>query len=173
MVAGALVLVALARAGDFEVPVADSGNPMFTRGDEFPGAEGSAEVVAEGETSFLKIDYDFSGGGQYVSAGLPVAPPPGRYTSLSFVVKGDSERLLGLRLIDQSGECFQFRCPYDQAGEEQKFEVEINDSKAPHWGGDGNGVLDLPLKDIWFVVNDDKNADSKGSVFFGRIKLAE
>ena len=39
-----------------------------SNGSEYPGAKGSISAVAEGDQKMLRLDYEFSGGGNYVAA---------------------------------------------------------------------------------------------------------
>src|ERR1051325_5083289 len=69
----------------------------FYPGYEFPGAKGNRRVETVDGKKALIISYDFTKGGQYVMAGMPVEIPQGS-KSIHFEIKADKELKIMIRL---------------------------------------------------------------------------
>ncbi len=73
-------------------------------------------------------------------------------TRFSITMKGDkSSNLYAVKLIDKNGETFQFRCGTLTWDNLQTVSIRYHPdhkSSNSHWGGDKNGILDLPIREI-------------------------
>ncbi|MBN2713746.1 MAG: hypothetical protein JXR97_15110, partial [Planctomycetes bacterium] len=78
----------------------------FGNGPEFPGAKGGLEVddsVPPQRKPAIRLDGDFTGGGNYVQTGLSF--PPNDIESLSFWLKAPKgKNHITMRLIDGTGQ---------------------------------------------------------------------
>ena len=131
----------------------------FNRGDEFPGAQGSAELDKDQKhagSASLRITGDFSKGGNYVGVDKTLSSPD--IGALSFWVRSDGPSRLTLRLVNGTGQCHQInRVPLANTSAWQKVALDI----APrigeeHWGGANDGQWHPPAKLI--AINLDKGA---------------
>lgn len=128
----------------------DSHAPAFWNGGEFPGAKGSAEVVLDE----LRLHYDFSGGGRYVSARFVLTDRPNA-KKISFECNMPYSTEMTLRIIDSGGQTFQHHFSGSTDGEWDEFSL-VTEGIGAHWGGANDGVLRLPL------VEFDVLAENKG-----------
>jgi len=113
-----------------------------TRGEEFPGAVGDFSW----KKGSVNIEYDFTQGGEYVSA-MFEAPETTDITGLGIKVSGVKDDFVSIRLIDKNDEVYSYKV--STTGKDQKIillKEEINN--LPHWLGDKNNIFDFPIKRI-------------------------
>jgi hypothetical protein len=122
----------------------------FDPGAEFPGATGSLTHDAESGHSAageLALNFDFTGGGNYVSAStaLPTEPP---VSGVRLWLRKPDANLMFVRAVDQKGETFQKDLRYDYRGWQQ---ILINFQQWDYsWGGDG--TFDTPATQFHIVI---------------------
>jgi hypothetical protein len=152
--------------GAFDLPLTDArGHWKFTNGPEFKGAIGSMDVP-EKNGKPLVIHYDFTGGGNYVSA-FKLLDPKLSIEKLSIHADTASTDL-SLRVIDQTGQTFQYKLNTPDAG----GPVTLDLSKAKpmtSWGGAKDRKLHYPLGSLWIMVTR-KSASPSGSVSINSIQ---
>jgi hypothetical protein len=158
---------------DFEIGSA-SNRWTFSNGPEFPGAKGSFKIAAEAAhpgRSGGKLTFDFTGGGNYVSAVLHI-PESGRvaltnWNALQFWVNCPAGSSLGFRYTDVGGQTFQkpIECA---AGAWTQVTVAFQDW-ASHWGGANDGVIHGPP--ITLALNVEHEDRQTGAVFFDDLRL--
>ncbi len=159
--------VLLASAQD-AVPLFEPDKPAFgwrfDHGGEFPGAKGGLSVdpaVKRDDKPALKIEADFTGGGNYVQAlkdlpGLDV-------DTIAFWLKSDAPApLLSLRVIDQSI-CHQIRLALKPTAEWQAVALPLRKffagkredasvEKYESWGGPNDGAWHGPCKQLCLLA---------------------
>ncbi|MEI6502844.1 MAG: cellulase family glycosylhydrolase, partial [Armatimonadota bacterium] len=121
-------------------------------------------AVAEGREGArgLAVHYDFSGrdGLEYVDL-AGEAPLGEDVQSLGLWMRGGEHRLpVNVRILDQSGECFQFNLGQLTPGEWTLGVCDL--SGGGHWGGDDNGKLDPPLR-LTSIIFDRQQNRFKGT----------
>ena len=162
----ALVLCcAAARADDPFKPLA--GTWRFSEGPEFPGAKGALEPVGGG----VRLQYDFSGGGNYAAAHLDF-PEPLPLTALSFRAALPEEARLTLRVEDCTGQCLQ-KGLADAGGDGpvRVVKTALGDWSG-HWGGANDGVPHPPLRNIAILIESDMLDKPAGAVVITSVKGA-
>lgn len=131
------------RLDDFE---AEPKGWKFVGGEEFPGAKGSLQRDTSrahaGKGSF-RLDADFRGGGAYVGswkdlehAGLP------ELEELRLWVQARGLDRLGVRVVDETGQCHQKSVPLPTGSGDGWREVvlKVRDlAGGEHWGGANDG----------------------------------
>ena len=116
----------------------------FLEGREFPGARGSIEL----ENDSLRLNADFSGGGNYVGAARPIQAD---VSQVSFEVKTGA-RAIHLRFVDETKQTFQIGRRLSGNPEQwQQVSVPVAASKT-FWGGARNGQWNAPLRELAIVV---------------------
>lgn len=166
-----MVLALPAFAGEVAVAPDPAVKLLYHGGDEFGTSGGAPEVVKEGESYAVKLSYNFGDGGVYTSAGFPVTLTE-EFKELKFTAKTDGGCGIGLRIIDASGECFQFKFGVPKADKAEKYEADLKARNVECWGGDGNKTIDQPIKALHFVAS--KSPETKveaGSALFYKISL--
>lgn len=145
------VLAAAEHRIDFE-----NGSPGWTYygGFEFPGATGGIAITREAARDgkqALRLHGDFTGGGRYVAAicALPAATP---CRGLRFWIRTADVDSIGIRVVDSTGQTFQFTRPLQRTAAWQ--EVVLADLSAPKvvWGGGGDKVFHQPAASIACTV---------------------
>ena len=144
----------------------------FFAGEEYPGAKGSIKVRREDGGYVGTLVFDFTGGGLYVAGRHSIDVPAG-FTELQIQVRSSEPRRLGLRLIDDAGQCHQFERHYEGFGEWTKIGVDLVHFRPKEsWGGPADKKLYFPIREIQFVVGKDRRQPAemqKGSVEFGEV----
>lgn len=137
----------------------------FSIGAEFKGAKGSLSIIKDepekGKTSF-KLAGDFTGGGAYVAAikdlkELGVKDVP----AFHLRVKTENASLLGVQLVDGTGQTHQTRIPITADG--KWHDLSLIPSKVAggeHWGGANDGKWHGPPTQLVFSAT--AKADQKG-----------
>lgn len=137
---------------DFE---ADSRGWKFIGGEEFPGAKGSSARDtgrAGGGKSSYRLDADFRGGGAYVGSwkDLETLALPD-IEEFQLRVRARNLRRLGVRLVDETGQCHQGSVELPTAGADGWGEVVLKVRGlvgGEHWGGAGDGAWHGPPKGL-------------------------
>ena len=135
---------------DFETERMDWG---FTRGEEFPGAQGSMqrhEVAKNGQHS-LRVSADFTGGGAYVGLRRNLTSSGFRdVRALRFWLKGENARAYTISVVDGTGQCHQKKgFPIAATDDWQEVRVAIADLVGgEHWGGANDGRWHGPARQI-------------------------
>ena len=124
----------------------------FYPGYEFPGAKGSLRLEKVDDRDALILAYDFSGGGAYVAAKVPIEILEGA-TALHFDVKADRKHKLVLRLVDSSKQTFQWgELRYDQPGNWQPMAISLTTPPRKSFGGASDGVIPYPMVELFLGV---------------------
>lgn len=111
--------------------------------------------------SKLRISYQFGKGNCYAPIMLEKNLPLNT-RSIQLKLKGNNDdTTLRVRIIDKSGETFQYNLGYMPA-QWLRYTVQLS-SSAAHWGGNNNGVINQPIKAVGFVLdnNDIAVADNE------------
>ena len=137
-------------------------NWTCSNGGEFPGAKGSIVVVTVDDQRKLKLDYDFSGGGNYVAAvyrgGFPVET-----TGMTFSVRTEQACHLFCRVCDGS-KTFQGFYRKFGAGEEATVQVSAQGPWRNSWGRGDAPRPEPPLRQLWICVQREKDLPATGAV---------
>jgi hypothetical protein len=145
-----LILPALGGAApvvldDFEDP-ARSAAWGFSQGAEFPGAAGrfgrAPEAARQGRFGG-SLEFDFTGGGAYVAAGLPLPREPALRGITLWLYKATKNRI-AFRVTDSAGQTFQKQVEYHFPGWQQ-VHVRFAPWEA-HWGGPNDGLFHGPAR---------------------------
>lgn len=190
--AAGLSAATVARGAADEVALIDADKPLtgwtFDNGREFPGARGGlaldSEVDAQRKPA-LRLDGDFTGGGNYVQLGREL--PAVDAESLSFWIKAPKGlAAITMRLIDGTGQCHQFSLRVDPGGEWQRvaFPVAKYFEKAgtsasvesvvryEGWGGAKDGKWHNPAKGLYILVGRDAFGETrKGALWMAGARL--
>jgi hypothetical protein len=131
-----------------------AGGWRYYGGFEFKGAKGAAQVAAgEGVEggACLRIQGDFTGGGFYVGAQLPLRPfLPAQ--GARFMARSDSIERIMIRATDFTGQTHQFHVALKPDGAWQQIIVQpLNQGERyGHFGGDINdGAWHPPLRSLF------------------------
>lgn len=137
----------------------------FFNGQEFPGATGSFALASDSDKQVGEIGYDFTKGGNYVSAETSIAVSD-RAAELRFGVRADRALGLSVRLIDHTGQCHQFAKAYSGTGSWETIRVAFDRPASEHWGGANDGKLHFPIKTICFCVGKPSGKPLSGKAEF-------
>ncbi len=126
----------------------------------------TTDQAAEGRQS-LRLDYKFTGGGQYLGVPVPVKiEAPIRL--LKFQMRGDNSGSgFGVYITDASGEVFKYRVPgagkidFDNW---KQLELDLTRGREV-WGGDKNGKINYPITHVTFEIGTPGKA-VEGRVYF-------
>ncbi|HBC85838.1 MAG TPA: hypothetical protein DCZ94_02675 [Lentisphaeria bacterium] len=135
----------------------------FDNGQEFPGATGKLSVDAA-EKDALRLDGDFTKGGNYVQAMTQLEDTD--ITSLSFLLKYPDASGFTMRIGDSSGQCHQINLKIKNSPDWQKFNFDIGSYlaekgnspaaevvlKYENWGGSNDGKWHGPAKYIVLII---------------------
>lgn len=140
-------------------------------GEEFGKSAGGALVIELEDGSLgVEMTFDLSDG-VYFSAGYPLDLKR-KFKTLRFSAVSEVECGFAVRVIDESGECFQFKFKNEKPGKKQEFEADLTRDNIECWGGDGNKKLDQPIKAIHFVVGKrDSSTTPSGKAVFSSMEL--
>ncbi len=124
----------------------------LSEGSEFPGARGRLSPAEVADRRALVLAWDFTGGGNYVSANwLPRAPVTG--DELRLVLRGPAGKLpLLLRFVDATGEHFQLTPEVELSGDWQELRFPVREPWGDRWAGNKDSVVDQPLRGVWIGV---------------------
>ncbi len=146
---------------------------QFSPGAEFPGASGRFEVVPEAAREGrlgARLQFDFSGGGNYVAATAQwPTPVPTNFNTLQFWVWRPAGNPVVLRCTDATGQTVQkpVTCP---GGKWVCIQVPLNQWSG-HWGGANDGRLHGPIGRMALLV--ENGEESTGAVLFDEMEFLE
>lgn len=174
------------------VDIVDPREPLsgwrFDNGQEFPGAKGGMAVDPDVDVQHrpaLRLDGDFTGGGNYVQIGRDL--PAVDVDALSFWLKAPKGLTsLTLRVIDGTGQCHQLNLRVDPNGNWQQITFPLaryfekaGTSAAVEavlryegWGGAKDGKWHNPAKGLYILVGRDSFGEAlKGSAWVAGARL--
>lgn len=148
------------------------GRWQFDNGGEFPGAKGSFERSKDaahvGEYGG-KLNFDFTGGGNYVAAICKLSSAPD-IKGVRVRVKNPSGTGVTFRYTDQSGQTLQKSVALAPSRDWEEIEIECWEWSG-HWGGQNDGVVHGPPTMIAFLA--ENTGQKVGSLFLDDIRLVE
>lgn len=120
-------------------------------GREFPGAKGTLTLDQRDDRPCLRLDFDFSGGGNYLGASREAEIPEA--TGIRFSIASSGLRRGMVRLRDASGQ--EFLAGFQAAGEGwAEVKLPLNsETFSRHWGGANDGVFHWPLRRLLIAAN--------------------
>ncbi|MBO9666528.1 MAG: hypothetical protein J7501_06900 [Bdellovibrio sp.] len=146
----------------------------FNNGAEFPGAQGSIEVIAPTQGDSLQtVAYDFTRGGNYVSSRMQLAAPvDGHYVRFAF--KADANVLIGVRVTDESGQTLQkiisrASLPMDAYGWSTAT-VDMESSNS-FWQGAKTGKLQGRIQSLGLLVDHGSAKGVSGVAYFRQVEV--
>lgn len=130
-------------------------------GAEFKGAKVSLADSPEG----LKLGYDFTGGGNYVTL-HPGRLSVGTARSYSFTLKPEQDVSVRCRLLDADGRWFQSHARTVRGGGESVYEIPIVGKWHSAWGGRNPSAPQpkLPLRSLSLMVDRHGSLPLSGNV---------
>jgi hypothetical protein len=138
----------------------------FNPGREFAGAAGKLTRAEQNGTEMLVVEYDFSGGGRYVSADTSVEIGTD-IGEIRFAAKSGNALTLAVRLIDSTGQTFQVKKPCDREDAWQLFRVVLADVKGQSWGGANDKKIHFPIRQVRICISTTgKDAPKTGRILF-------
>jgi hypothetical protein len=129
----------------------------------------SKEHPFEGKQS-LKLHYHFTGNGQYLVIPMSIKIDSTIH-KLHFMLYGDGVGAgYGVYVIDASGETHKYRDAASMSVDFKGWKEIAVDLDAAHetWGGDQNGKIDYPTRQITFEIST-PGKDAEGDLFFSKI----
>ncbi len=146
----------------------------FYNGAEFPGATGSLSIITNGYSgNGARLAYNFTGGGNYVSANLTLSTPQ-TCAAIAFRVRSAANIVVTLRVVDSSGQTLQYpqSRPLDTSDTAAwyKHVIALN-SPGSWWGGNNNGAVLFPITGISILAGDrvDSGSGAVGQVDFDEV----
>lgn len=162
----------------FEKPLGtlgQGGSWLFANGAEFPGAVGNLGYKISDGLPVGVISYDFTKGGQYVTALTWTKFGP-EVSELRFRVKSDKPVRVSVRLRDSSKQVHQFHLNYNTVGEWQILRLPI--AKLPkheYFSGNNDGVIAFPVDEFCILAAPPRyssNPEEKfGELLFGDVRV--
>ena len=146
-----------------EYKIIDNFASAAGQGWEFSGTECTDGTMNDHANGTLVISYVFTATDNcYAPVTLnQTLPNPTR--ALQFKVKGDNDNtLLRLRVVDASGETFQYNLGF-MPKEWLFYTVQLGEPSS-YWNGDKNGQLDQPLTFNAFVLDDTDGSRERGTI---------
>ena len=130
-------------------------------GAEFKGAKVSLADSPDG----LKLGYDFTGGGNYVTL-HPGRLPVGAARSYSFTLKPEQDVSVRCRLQDAGGRWFQSHARTVRGGGESVYEIPVVGKWHSAWGGRNPSAPQpkLPLRSLSLMVDRHGSLPLSGNV---------
>jgi hypothetical protein len=168
-------------------PAAGNFGWTFDNGREFPGAVGKLSVDAEAKHNgkeSLRLDADFTKGGNYVQAA--VAMPAKDISEISFWLRAPGTDVLPIRIVEVAGQCHQINLKIQPTDDWQQVVLPLtrffakrgtpealpNVVKYEYWGGANDGKWHGPGK--LFVVLIGPLGDKKvRSIWLNDLKAVE
>ncbi len=168
---GGLGANALPEARDVALLATGASSPTavtwsFNAGKEFPGADGAIRLEADGP---LVLEYDFSGGGNYVAA-IASLETPLPVQSLAFRVRKPWEATLTVRVVDNTGQTHQ-KSVLAESADWLAMECRLSGWVGPHWGGADDGEIHQPIRQIALLIERSGLVQNAGAVRFDAIAL--
>ncbi len=144
----------------------------FYPGYEFPGAKGTCRLESVDNRDALVIEYDFTGGGAYVLAGIPVDINQGP-SELRFDVKSDRETKMIVRLEDSDKQTHQYNLLYKDAGSWEMLSVDLAKPASKSFGGSADGVIHYPITKFSIAVGKGKTTAEPGTAAISNVRTVE
>ncbi|MEX0774546.1 MAG: sugar-binding protein [Phycisphaeraceae bacterium] len=181
--------VALTRAAEpvkLIEPDRENGGWELGNGPEFPGAKGGLSLdptVKHDQAVSVKLQGDFSGGGNYVQAGRTV--PDVTPSVLSFWLRYPGAEQLTVRLIDSGGTCHQLPLKIANTDQWQQVQFPVADffkhmgtpgavagvTRYEKWGGPRNAGWTPPLKAIYILMGKGQVAGKAGALWLADMQI--
>ncbi len=147
-----------------DVKVDLSSNWKMNKGEEYPGAQGS--FTCDPDTKNLRLNYDFTKGGQYVNVYSILPTVTGDLTGMKIEAKGLGGNFT-VALVDATGQVLIYR--FGTVGDStQDFDVPLT-GPSDGYGGANDKKPHYPLKEIRLTV--EKGDQLKGELTFRSITL--
>lgn len=130
-------------------------------GREFPGATGAIAQAAEAKVGpCLKLDYDFTGGGNYVTASRELDVP--QASAVLFSVRQEGGNRGFVRIADASGQ--EHMGSFAAGKDWQRVSLSLDAKGFPgHYYGKNDGVFVFPLKRI--IIGVSKGGTATGTLY--------
>ncbi|MBQ7256066.1 MAG: hypothetical protein IJS60_00030 [Abditibacteriota bacterium] len=154
-----------------EVGLFDFEEPLYSVHDEQndQGTINFSFAPSFKSTKCLKVDYDFSAS-QFpvITANIPIDydSPLNESLGLSFMAKGTKGDNLLVRVVDCSGEIYQYMV-YLEDGDWHKYSFYFDDKDINIWAGDENRYVNHPIAYLALGVH--RGDINKGSISFDDI----
>jgi GH35 family endo-1,4-beta-xylanase len=158
-------------AEDFDSTWAE-GRWSFWNGAEFPGAKGSFERSKDAAHAGAfggKLNFDFTGGGNYVAAHLKLNDAPD-IKGVKLWLRNPSGNRITFRYTDTSGQTLQKTMALPPYGEWVEVEFECWEWSG-HWGGANDGSVHGPPTQIGFLV--ENSGRKEGALLIDDVRLVE
>ncbi|NQX10461.1 cellulase family glycosylhydrolase [Microbacteriaceae bacterium VKM Ac-2855] len=118
-----------------------------------------------------KIDYDLSAGLVETVQNTPVTVVSKPATGLRIDMRGDSTyNTVYVRIRDASNESFTYRLDAMRSSTWTTLDIDLTAAAALVEGGDGDGVLDMPVKLSGFIVVRNGTQPATGSVILDNLR---
>lgn len=165
-------LLASSPAAETTLDVLNGKKWAFYPGYEFPGAKGTCRLESVDNRDALVIEYNFTGGGAYVLAGIPVDINQGP-SELRFDVKADREIKMIVRIEDSEKQTHQYNLVYKAAGEWETLNVDLAKPANKSFGGPADGVIHYPITKFSVAVGKGKTTAEPGTAAISNVRTAE
>lgn len=140
----------------------------FTNGPEFPGATGALSSVPGHSGKGARLSYDFTAGGNYVSAEFKPASPISA-AAIGLWVRSPPGIHVVVRAVDETGQTLQFRGSrplYATDPASWYRQVVAIGTSTEHWGGADDGTFHGKLAAVSILAADPLMKDEPGAVDF-------
>lgn len=171
----ALILLPLRAAADVVIDAFERNAIApwtFYNGEEFPGATGSLTLGTGHTAKRALLSYDFSRGGQYVSANLDLASPI-TAAAISLWLRTPPNIFVNLRVTDSTGQTLQYRLnrPVATMSDARAWYQQIAALNAPEswWGGANDGAVHQPISQMAILAADPPETGPKDAIGFDDI----
>jgi hypothetical protein len=141
----------------------------LSEGAEFPGARGTIGLEETDGRPALKLGWDFTRGGAYVSANwLPERSVEA--DELVLTVKGPPGELpMVIRFVDSTGQHLQITPTAELSGQWQSLSFAAKGPWVGKWGGANDGEVHQPLRGLWIGV--EHSGPKTGELAIARAQL--
>ena len=164
-----------------------SGGWGFGNGQEFPGAKGQLALddgVEPGRRPALRLAGDFTGGGNYVQAGIKLPARP--VDALSFWIKAPGAEMVTVRMVDSGGQCHQIKLKLKKTPGWQKIYLPVAEffrrmgttsslpvvARYEKWGGANDGRWHNPGKGLYILLGRGMFPDpKKGTLWLSDVRI--
>jgi len=132
----------------------------FNLGQEFPGAKGGLDPVADQPVAgryAMRLHADFTGGGAYVGMRRSFEQLDVQaVTVLRMKIRSETAGSFGLRMVDGTGQCHQRKdLPLKADGKWHVVElIPTEIAGGEHWGGANDGTWHDPIRLVELMLND-------------------
>ncbi len=163
------------------------GGWRFDNGKEFEGATGALSDESDAPKNCrpaIKLDGDFSDGGQYVQAAARL--PREDIDKITFMLKYPHSKTVTIRLIDSGGQCHQLVLRLKGGKSWEEIELPLEEifaekksrdmkkliARREKWGGDNDGKWHGPGKKLVVILGKGNLGNRKsGSLWIGNVQL--